>query len=169
MAVRVSTSVGIIARASFFAVVCTLAAGGCAPGRPQMVKVSGRVLLDGKALPGGKVLFLPAGPRAEVAAAQLDESGTYSVTLPLGEVMVAVDNRSLKPPPPVTHTPTALAHMKPEAAAKMRGSRTVQAKAEGPGKYVEIPDRYYGMETSDLTFKVEGNGDMTHDIELKSR
>src|SRR5438105_9307710 len=68
---------------------------GC--GGTSQGKVSGRVLLAGAPLPGGKLMFRPADGRFNLVTVVLDESGTFSVELPAGEVMVAVANRDLEP------------------------------------------------------------------------
>src|SRR5688572_2994584 len=82
------------------AVAAAAGCGGPAPGR-----VTGRVLLDGKPLPGGILTFVPADFKGQSVAAALDESGNYSVDLPAGDVLVSFDNRNLAPPPPRPPTP----------------------------------------------------------------
>ncbi len=51
---------------------------GCGDGRPDRVLVSGTVLLDGKALPMGQIVFVPEdGGRP--SASDIDSSGRFSL------------------------------------------------------------------------------------------
>jgi hypothetical protein len=51
---------------------------GCSDGRPDRVKVSGRVLIDGQPLTMGKIVFVPKGARP--SAGSLDEQGRFTLT-----------------------------------------------------------------------------------------
>lgn len=146
---------------------------GCGGGK---VKVSGQVLYNGKPLPGGSVFFRPADPKQNAVSAELDEQGNYEATLPVGEVQVAVDNRELEPRPAA---PSGAALNLPpqvrEALKKAQASEPTPAPPKGDnpsaptrprGKYVPIPGKYYTIENSGLTFKVEP-GSQKHDLELK--
>jgi hypothetical protein len=130
-------------------------------------------LLDGAPLPGGTVLFRPVDGRADLVRAVLDESGTFSVELPEGEVLVAVDNRALEP----KSGPTGPAKLPPKLQAirdklGKGGSPAPSPQAPppptGPGRYVKIPDKYYSPDSSELTFTVQ-RGDQPHDIPLSSK
>jgi hypothetical protein len=148
-------------------VLLLAAAVGC--GGPGKGKVSGRVLLDGKPLPGGRVTFRPADPRQNSVSAELDEQGNYQADLPAGEVKVAVDNRELEPQPPMI-TGVVPPGISAEAAKVLGGKKGKAAPAEGGGKptgrYVPIPNRYYQTESSDLKFTVK-RGEQKQDLELK--
>src|SRR5437762_14295213 len=61
---------------------------GCGPGQ---AKVTGRVLYDGKPLPGGRVTFMPEGA-ANPVTVNLHEQGNYEAVLPTGERTVRLDN-----------------------------------------------------------------------------
>lgn len=145
---------------------------GCGPGEG---KVSGRVLFNGKPLPGGTVFFQPAGPQNPVTATlPADESGTFEVVLPTGEVQVSVDNRDLEPRPPApTGIPRGLPggvtqkllQGKPLEAAQPPADSTPRPPRRASGKYVKIPDRYYSIATSGLKITVQ-RGSQTKDIEL---
>jgi hypothetical protein len=136
---------------------------GCGPGRSA---VSGRVLLDGQPLPGGRVTFRPADPRENTVSAELDEKGNYQAELPAGDVQVSVDNRELDPssrtagglPPDLPIAPEARQQLG-DGAAAAKGSD------KDAGRFRPIPPKYYQAETSQLGFAVKG-GDMKHDIEL---
>ena len=147
-----------------------LAAGGCARTMPKGI-VSGRVLLDGKPLPGGEVTFRAVAPNSTPVIVKLDENGAFpAVELPSGEVNVVVDNRKLAPPPPRGPKPipkglNAAARAKFTTPANQQHSPSVAAVN---GKYVPIPARYInGEATDELKFTVRP-GEQKHDIELKS-
>jgi hypothetical protein len=54
---------------------CLLASSGCSDGRPEIVPVSGQVLLDGQPLTHGFVRFAPTGTRASTG--KLDGEGRF--------------------------------------------------------------------------------------------
>jgi len=58
--------------------VVLLASAGCGDGRPERVKVSGQVLIDGKPLTTGNIKFVPEGARP--SAGTLDENGQFTLT-----------------------------------------------------------------------------------------
>ena len=143
---------------------------GCGRGEG---KVTGRVLYDGKPLPGGRVTFMPEGA-ANPVTVTLDEQGNYEAVLPTGEVKVSVDNRALEPRPNLSAG--LLSGLPGGAVAKLaEAKRTNPPKATGtidpgmhgriPGKYVAIPKKYYDISTSELKFTVS-RGNQPHDIEL---
>jgi hypothetical protein len=143
---------------------------GCGPGEG---KVSGRVLFNGAPLPGGIVTFVPSAADRNHALATLDEQGNFEAVVPGGEVQVSVDNRQLQPrEPPFRGMPPGvpggvaqkIAEAKRQAAPKTAGTANM-ASQKIPGKYVEIPARYYDIKTSNLKFTVQ-RGNQTHDIEL---
>jgi hypothetical protein len=145
-------------------------AAGCGPGRG---KVSGRVLLHGTPLPGGSVFFRPADSRQAPVSAPVDEEGRYEAVLPVGEVGVSIDNRSLLPRANLGEGLTAGLPLPSElrrnpGSAGAGQARTGPAEANPPnhpGRYVPILDKYYDIERSGLTFMVSG-GDQEHHFEL---
>lgn len=60
--------------ASLFAVTIMLA-NGCGDGRPKRVPVAGQVLIDGKPLTHGQIMFVPASGRP--SQGQLDNDGRF--------------------------------------------------------------------------------------------
>jgi hypothetical protein len=140
----------------------SLLAGGCSSGPPREVEraeVTGKVTFKSKALPGGKVTFVTT-KWGFSGSGDIDENGQYKVNAPVGDVLIAVDNRILAPPkkekgkkeapkPPPIRLPGD-----PEPAPPPKG------------KYVKIPDKYADPSKSGLTFKVEKGGPQTHDINL---
>ncbi len=143
------------------------ALAGC---EPAQGKVSGRVLFDGKPLPGGWVTFRPADPRQNAVSAEIDAEGHYSAVLPAGDVQISVDNRELEPKSPITLGPPP--GLPPDVIKTIGGKpeRPPPKAGEAPSerrssRYVKIPDRYYALETSGLQLTVKA-GEQTHDIEL---
>jgi hypothetical protein len=138
---------------------------GCGNGPPGNGKVSGRVLLDNAPLPGGKVTFRSVDGRANLVTVELNETGAFSVNLPAGEVMVTVDNRDLEPKAPAG----PLRFAGPVQAIRNKAPQALPAPPKvGPGRYVKIPERYYSLESSELSFTVSP-GEQTHDIPLESK
>src|SRR5262249_913694 len=142
---------------------------GCGPGQG---KVSGRVLYNGAPVRGGWVTFRPADSRQNSVAAEIQADGSYSAVLPVGGVKVSVDNRNLEPqapsaPPPVPdlspEARKALGNPTPGKAAPAAGGGGHEKPS---GKYVQLPGRYYDVETSGLDFTVAG-GEQQHDLELQ--
>jgi hypothetical protein len=145
---------------------------GCGPGQGT---VTGQVLFNGKPLPGGRLLFKPVQEGINPVSASLDEQGHYQAVLPGGEVQVSVDNRALAPHPegpkgvPPGLPPAAKAKMEQalKESAHHAGTETAtNARQKTPGKYVEIPRRYYDIATSGLRFTVERGTNPPHNIEL---
>jgi hypothetical protein len=148
---------------------------GC--GGQRQGKVIGQVTYEGKALPGGWILFRPADARKNAVPVALDEQGHFEAVLPAGEVQVSVDNRELEPqtqePAGGSGIPPALlANLSPEAKKALNAEKAEKAKTKrregaqkGSSRYVKIPDRYYDVAKSNLTFTVEG-GDQKKDFEL---
>ena len=60
----------------------------------ELVEVSGRVLYNGKPLPGGRVTFVTADGFASTAV--IDETGNYRIKSRVGEAGIGVDNRMLQ-------------------------------------------------------------------------
>lgn len=135
---------------------------GCGPG---ISKVTGRVLLDNAPVPGGRITFRPADPAANSVSVEINEQGQYQAMLPVGEVMVSIDNRELQPRP--ARGPIALPGMAPDVQSKLATeiTRPIVVPNERSGRYVPIASRYYTAETSQLTFTVI-KGDMVKDLEL---
>jgi hypothetical protein len=149
-----------------------LVLAGCAEGEG---KVSGRVLFNGTPLPGGIVTFVPTGARNH-AVCTLDDQGNFEVSVGAGEVQVSVDNRQLQPrEPPIKGMPPGIPGGVAARVAEAKKDNPSATRASGgtggggpqkmPGKYVEIPKKYYDISTSNLKFTVQ-RGNQTHDIEL---
>jgi hypothetical protein len=142
---------------------------GCGVGQG---KVSGKVMFEGKPLPGGRVTFFPQEKGLNDVTVLLDEQGNYQVDLPACEVKVTVNNQELKPrhrlsfggvPPGIP----GQAIQKLKQAPKQEAKGTIDPGMRGriPGKYVEIPAKFADLSTTPLSFTVH-RGDQLHNIEL---
>jgi hypothetical protein len=153
---------------SFGVLLVLLAAAGCGPGHGR---VSGRVLYGGKPLPGSRVTFRPADPRQNAVSAVVDAEGNYSAVLPVGPVQASVDNRELEPRASLSGlVPPKLDPETRKLLGNPKSDKTTPAPSGAgpeklPGKYVQIPGKYYAVETSGLDFTVTG-GEQQHDLEL---
>jgi hypothetical protein len=136
-----------------------------------MAKVSGRVLFKGEPLPGGMVSFRPEDRRVATVSVRLDEQGRYEAVLPIGPVKVCVTNLDLKPPEPRPAGSSLMPDAVPAdvreklRAAPPAGAKPGHSASRPPGRYVEIPPRYYNADTAALDFRVEKSG-QEHDIPL---
>jgi hypothetical protein len=131
-----------------------LLAGACTAGNDvEMAEVSGKVLLRGEPLRGGRVTFVTA-EGAFASGGAIDENGNYKINAPVGEVQISVDNRHLQPQGKVKHPVPQL--KRPES----------EPPTTAKGRYRAIPSKYYAPETSGLTYKVQ-SGPQTHDIALQ--
>ena len=129
----------------------------------EHAEVSGKVLYQGKPLPGGVVNFVTVkGSFANTCA--IDENGNYQLKAPVGEVQISVQNRMLQNQSPIQRD-------KSKEAKTFREKKTIEIEqaqpSKGPlkGRYVAIPDRYNDPSTSGLIYTVKP-GSQTHDIEL---
>lgn len=129
------------------ALLLLLAAAGC--GKP-VGKVSGKVTLQEKPLPGGYVTFLCEGPNAQTLSSPIQPDGGYSISnVPVGKVKITVQG---VPRPVVPRNPAD-----PKAAAP-----TVDVKREE----VRVPPRYSTAEQSGLELDVH-SGSQPFDIKLQ--
>ncbi len=144
---------------AFFAFVA-----GCG-GAGAKGKMSGKVLYSGKPVTGGSVIFRPDAPSENTVIAQIDANGNYTASLPVGPVKIAVDNKDLQPletglkkqPRPNLPKGAVGGTDKPDPRVNPQ---------KPPGTYVKIPEKYYEVETSGLTYTVK-SGSQNFDIKLE--
>ncbi len=142
---------------SFWLLALAIGCGG-GTGRPHVdtAEVSGKVLYNGKPLPGGQVTFT-AKEVEYTSGATIEENGDYKIQGPIGhEAKISVDNRSLSA-------------TKGKFANARKGAGRPPGAEEAPplkGTYKPIPTKYYTPETSGLSYPVT-SGAQTHNIELK--
>lgn len=129
--------------------VAILAAVGCGDSEPKLgptATVTGKVMLSGKPLPGGRVSFQSATASNRIGSGDIKADGSYeAIGVPQGECKISVDNNFLKP----KLNPTS-ADTPPDPSLK----------------YVPLNAKYANPETSGLTTTVTGDKH-THDVELK--
>lgn len=131
------------------------ASAGCGAGTGN---VSGKVTLDNKPVPAGRVTFTQG---SKTASAEIKNGSYEAQGVPAGEVNVAVIN------PTITTTPQdkkAAAMMK--GMAKTVGKDATPAEVETPAKTVMIPTKYSDPEKSGLKVAVKANETTSFDIEL---
>jgi hypothetical protein len=128
---------------------------GC--GRPvtKHVDLTGKVLYQGAPVQGGRVTFV-AIEGGYASTGEIDESGEYKINAPPGEVTISVDNRMVSK----EYQSKLPAQMK-----KGAGNPNAPPPSQLKGTYRQIPSKYYTVETSGLTYKVN-KGENTHDIVL---
>ncbi|HEV3440232.1 MAG TPA: carboxypeptidase-like regulatory domain-containing protein [Gemmata sp.] len=141
--------------------------GGCSK-NPQSVdhaEVSGKVLIEGKPVPGGQVSFVAVNG-GFAASGNIDENGNYQIKAPVGEVIITVNNSMLQPrrgaPSKGPPAPKELPHPKQSGVDE-------QPTKEQPmkGHWVSIPSRYTDSSSSDLKYTVKP-GPQTYDIGLSA-
>jgi hypothetical protein len=162
--IRFASRVGVVALVSALA--------GCGSGSVKGV-VTGRVLLDGKPLPGGTITFRPDNSKEPPAFAEFDSQGRFEVTVASGECKIMVDNRGLAPRAENSlkdKLPPGFPPLPPEGQKNLEklkkgGGATGITPEKRDGTYVEIPKKYYDIATSGLTYTVKP-GSQEHDVEL---
>jgi hypothetical protein len=116
--------IGFVALLVFFA-------SGCGDGRPARVPVSGQVLIDGKPLSFGDIMFVPETGRA--SQSKLNENGRFTL-------VCFEDNDGA-----VLGT-----HMVSVTAGEPINAKTIRWRA---------PKKYANVRTSGLTQKIDGPND----------
>lgn len=128
----------------------------------QEAEVSGKVMYNGKPLPGGHVTFMNS--KGYTFGSVIDPEGNYKLKATVGEVRITVDNSmlmkkdepgtpDLRHPPGVTPPPGVQQDADKSSAPKITGT------------YVHLPEKYRSPDASGLTYTVT-KGPQTHDIEL---
>ncbi|MEK0424673.1 MAG: hypothetical protein RJB11_764 [Planctomycetota bacterium] len=129
--------------------------------------VEGEVLFDSKPLPGGMLSFVSIDAKNKLTvegSAELGRDGTFKIDLPVGDVMVGVDNREFEPLP-ATGPAKLPGDNLPEDVRKSLLQSTKGA-SKVSDRWVKLPEQYYLPETSQLKIKVK-KGSQKIQIELK--
>jgi hypothetical protein len=141
-----------------------LLAAGCS----SRGTITGKVLLQGKPLPGGTVQFIH--PKQGSMNAPIGQDGSYQfVDVPAGEVTIAVIGAA---PPMTRELPKGMDWEKVKQSYPGLSDEEVKRRtgfgpvSPPPGGFVSVPEKYSNPETSGLTYTVTG-GAQTHDIVLE--
>jgi hypothetical protein len=128
--------------------LCLLAlVAGCnkRPTSTKFYEVTGKILFNGKPLPGGRITFIAVnGGFANTG--NIGQDGQYKIEAPVGDVHISVDNTMLRQVAGAPHGPIASPGMMEHS-----GGELDQVK----GTYVRIPDKFYQVDTSGLTYTVK--------------
>ena len=128
-----------------------LAVSGCSK---PLGSVSGKVMIDGKPVAGGRISFIT--PTGKTFTFNIDADGAYLAdALPLGEMTVLV----FGPPPPRVAAPG-----NPNAAKKLAAAKDAAAPVAANGP--TVPAKYGDAATSDLRYTVT-SGNTNWDPPLK--
>lgn len=136
-----------------------LAGCGQTPHSVDHAEVSGKVLFQGKPLPGGRVNFLAING-GFASSADIDENGNYQINAPVGDVEIAVTNQMLK-----AKTEPKKGSLAPKEAEAKQKEADGKKHRSPKGRYVRIPRQYEDPHASGLKYTVK-RGAQTHDIEL---
>ena len=139
---------------------------GC---EPKRTTITGRVLLNGKPVLGGRLTFRPDDSSQLRLSVALDEQGVYEAVLPYGKIHVSFDNRELEPHPAPNRAGIAPLSLPAEIRSKLSGSRPspTPTAPQPSSRYVKVPRKYYTSDSGELDFTV-GPGMDQRDFELKS-
>lgn len=133
-------------------VACVLTAGCGGSDAPDLVPVSGKVLLDGEPVSGAFVKFVPnSGP---ASGGETDENGKFTLVAPGNRTGAVVD----------THTVTVGCPFDPAQGSSADGSTQAAASSSG----CSVPPIYSDVLTSDVTADVPDGGKADLVIELTS-
>jgi hypothetical protein len=129
---------------------CLLAVGlllvgttGCGPSGPNVVPVSGKVLIDGKPLTYGYVRFLPSGGRA--SDAEIKSDGTFELRYSGDQKGALVGEHRVEIAASQTLSPTKVKWHAPKKYASI-GTSGLTYKVEGPKDDVVLEIKWEGRE-----------------------
>jgi hypothetical protein len=133
---------------------------GCGKGEKlQLGQVKGKVLLDGQPLTQGTVSFTPdqsKGTKGPMATGPLNDKGEFTLTAAGGGTGAVVGHHKVTVAPPF------------DPGMGSSGDGSAKAPPKDAAKGPQIPQKYVGYATTDLTVEVKaGAQDVT--LELKSR
>jgi hypothetical protein len=143
--------------AGSLALAALVASAGCGDGKIRRYPVTGTVTVDGKPADGALVIFCPVNPTGELEhlrpAGKADAAGTFSLTtIETGDGAPAGDYKVL------VQWPTPV-----QNANEDRGGR---ARSRGPDR---LKGKYYNLEKTPLTAKVDEKSNTLQPFELKSK
>ncbi|MGL4421653.1 MAG: hypothetical protein ACRCZF_13375 [Gemmataceae bacterium] len=161
---------------------------GCGGGL-QYAEVSGKVMHKGKPVSAGMVYIVSATDPNHTGGGMLSGDGTFSGSVPLGKIKVAIQTGAFKPggtapgstppgggpprpggSPPSGGPPKGSSGPAPAATAPSMNAalKTGNGAAGGGGgapKYVPIPEKYERIDTSGLEYEMKnGKNELTIDL-----
>src|SRR5262249_4602748 len=134
---------------------------GCKGGPARSTKhvdVSGQVTYKGKPVTGGEVMFVTEAGFSSKGI--IDKNGNYTISAPIGNVKISVNNNMLTKGASGEGTKHATGM---KGAGKPRPDASEATKLEGT--YMKLPPKYLSIDTSPLTYVVKDET-QTHNIEL---
>lgn len=135
-----------------FSAACVLVSiVGCGP---RTGVVSGEATYKGKPIPGGLLTFRPVDESQNSASYELLRDGKFKIELPVGEMLICIDNREFEPRPATTPAIPPGMNLPPEVLKSMQASSKESSKVSD--RWVKLPEKYYQIETSDLKITVKG-------------
>jgi hypothetical protein len=141
----------------YWAVVLVPLAWGCSQQKLkyETAEVSGKVMFRGTGLTGGSIMFT-SDEGGLTGDGVIDQNGEFVVkNAPVGPVHITVNNRMLSKQAtrggPILRSPTS------------------EPPIEFKGKFVAIPEKYYTVDKTDLTYTVTAGAAQTHDITLQEK
>jgi hypothetical protein len=134
------------------------ALAGCGGGGPRFCDVKGKVVYNGKPLPGGLVQITDEAD-TQSAIADLNIDGEFTASrAPAGPVRVVVRTEEVK----------SMLDEKTAAMIRSKGGAAVTADPKVKGnKYVPIPSKYWDRDTTDLKYDLKPDTVNELTIELK--
>jgi hypothetical protein len=149
--------VGRISLMSLTVLLALVALAGCGDGKIRRYHVTGTVAVDGQPAEGVLLIFCPVNATGELEqlrpAGKTDSSGSFTLTtIEPGDGAPAGDYKVLAQWPAPT-----------QASAEDRGGRTPNRGAD------RLRGRYYNLEKTPLTAKVEEKSNTLPPFELKTK
>lgn len=153
-------------RLEFLVVLVLVGLAGCGSSKSR-AKVSGTVTYRDQPVKAGNVTFHSEDKGSYNTT--LSEQGTYEIAdVPPGDMIVTIETASMNPDMKVpTYGGDRVAKVTEDRmAAERKGGFGPPPKEVLAARYVKIPDKYAGTNTTDLKIKVTG-GSQTQDFPLK--
>ena len=143
--------------------------GGCGKSTKSVehAEVTGKVLYEGKPLPGGQVTFVTVNG-GFVSSGHIDQNGNYRINAPVGEVLIGVDNSMLRPGGGGGKGGKGGGGNAPKGGAAHPNRPDSEPENPIKGRWVNIPLIYADPQQSGLKYTVKP-GSQTYDINLTNR
>jgi hypothetical protein len=152
-----------------------LAAMACG-GSGKPIKVSGRVLLDGKPLPGATVTFTPAEGKGNIAAGRTDADGGFRLTtfnvddgaVP-GEYKITIDVTSTGGDEAVAKNPMQMSEQEKKDFFMRSSPKSKAAEAKKKKPESVVPAPYRDITKTPLKQRVPPDGQVEINLQSNAR